>query len=347
MHSNENQIVIVGGGLIGLLSAWYLSRAKQRVVVIDRSRPGFESSWAGAGVLSPLYPDRYPAISGLVKYSQEEYPPLAHELTRTTGINPELQMCKLLVLDEDRDSQAKKGTYPSAHIRSPRLLQALKRTLAIKGVEFIDNCEMTAVEAKNGRLAGLRTNNGLLRTRRCIVAAGAWAGKLLETTGLALPIIPIKGQLIVFKSVPGLVPDVVVRDYKYIVERKDGCTLVGSTLENTGFNKDITKPAFQELYKAAVDFFPAIADYPVEHHWAGLRPGSPDDCPFIATHPDIRGLVVCAGHYRNGFATGPASARLAVDLLQNGSPNLDPTPFRLDRPLPRWSDVLRMDLTHC
>ncbi|MFL6652271.1 MAG: NAD(P)/FAD-dependent oxidoreductase, partial [Sulfurifustaceae bacterium] len=102
-------------------------------------------------------------------------------------------------------------------------------------------------------------------------------------------------------------------------------------IEDVGFDKSITDEGRRSLYEAAVDLAPELADFGVVGHWAGLRPSSPDDLPFIGEHPAARGLYVCAGHYRNGFATGPATARMAVDLVLGKEPAMDPTPFRLDR----------------
>jgi len=116
----------------------------------------------------------------------------------------------------------------------------------------------------------------------------------------------------------------------------DGLVLVGSTVEDVGFERCITEVAHKELWEFAIGLVPDLRKYHIEHHWAGLRPGSPDDLPFIGEHPDIKGLVVCAGHFRNGFATGPATARIAIDIMLGNKPSVDVWPYRLDRPCPQW-----------
>lgn len=355
--------VIVGGGIIGLLAAWYLIKAGKTVLIVERGCIGQESSWAGGGILSPLYPHRYPAIGALVHWSQKEYPQLVEELVALTRMDPQLIPSELLLLGEKMIRHAESGRsrarvitageleriepalkvstdgaicYPSAQVRNPRLVSALRTALAKKGVVFYESCEVRAFRSEQSHLSGLLTSRGAIEASCCIVTAGAWTSELLTPTYLRLPIRPIKGQIIVFAARPGLIRHIIVHQYRYLIPRSDGRILVGSTIEDVGYEKEITVAARQELCRAALDLVPALREYPIEHHWAGLRPGSPDDAPFIGEHPEIKGLFVCAGHYRNGFATGPASARLVVDMLLGRPPDVDPSPFRLDRPLPEW-----------
>lgn len=355
--------VIVGGGIVGLLSAWYLVESGQAVVVLDKKNIGKESSWAGAGILTPLYPNRYPSLLPLLNPSLNEYRRITAQLIALSGLDPELVSCRLIVIDEATapffDEMGKPAellpianvkllepelnveagralSYSSAHIRSPRFVAALRSALSKLGVTFIEGCGVVRFMSEAGVLHGLVTTKGFLKANRCLVAAGAWTGELLKAVGLHLPIRPIKGQIIAVAARPGLISHIVVKDYHYLVPRKDGRILIGSTLESTGFAKETTQRARHELYAAATDLIPPISKYPIEYHWAGLRPGSPDDAPFIGEHPEIRGLFVCAGHYRNGFATGVASAGLVVDLMLGRPPAIDPTSFRIDRQYPAW-----------
>lgn len=354
--------IIVGGGIAGLLAAWYLIEAGEKVTIVEKQHVGRESSWAGAGVLSPLYPDRYPSIASLVTQSLDEYSRIAKELVDLTGLNPELVLCELILLDGQTNACGKAQTlgkivtgtalkrmepslnapsgraicYSSAHLRNPRFLSALRSALSRKGATLLESCEVQSFRNNAGRLEGLLTSRGILTTSRCVVTVGAWTGELLKKVGLSVPIKPIKGEIVLFAARPGLLSHIIVKNYLYLVPRMDGRILVGSTVENAGFFKEITKSAREKLYAGAIELVPALREYPIEHHWAGLRPGSPDDAPFIGEHPAIKGLFVCAGHYRNGFATGPASARLVVDMMLGRQPMVDPVPFRLDRPCPEW-----------
>jgi glycine oxidase len=112
-----------------------------------------------------------------------------------------------------------------------------------------------------------------------------------------------------------------------VIPRRDGRVLVGSTLEYVGFDKQTTGEALDELKRAALELIPNLGTLPIEHHWAGLRPGSPRGVPIIGPHPEIANLYICAGHFRNGVVLGPASARLLSNQLLEGRPILDPTPY--------------------
>lgn len=351
--------LVVGGGVIGLLIAWYLSEAGEQVVIIDRGQTGKESSWAGGGILTPVYPDQHPLLESLISRSRPEYETLTAGLTKLTGIDCELLFSQLVVLDADDHRSPVKLTlvdsatlaamepalvvpnrfaycFPTAQIRNPRFLAALRSALLGRGVEILENCGALKLEARARRLSGVNTTQGQFSISRAVVSAGAWTANLLAETQLSLPISPVKGQMIVFRARPRLVSNIIVYRHRYLIPRADGRILVGSTVEPTGFVKETTNVARSELYAAAIELVPELKVCPIEHHWAGLRPGSPDDAPFIGEHPGIKGLFVCAGHYRNGFATGPASARLVVDMMLGRPLSVDPTPFRLDRPCPEW-----------
>ncbi|MFW6191374.1 MAG: NAD(P)/FAD-dependent oxidoreductase, partial [Thiohalospira sp.] len=89
-----------------------------------------------------------------------------------------------------------------------------------------------------------------------------------------------------------------------------------------------TEEAGRQLVRMATDLVPALGNAPVEGHWAGLRPGSPEGVPLIGPHPELAGLYLNTGHYRNGVVMGPASARLLTDLLMGWPTRLEPTAYR-------------------
>ena len=358
-------IYIAGAGIIGLLTAREFIRADRPVVVLERQSTGRESSWAGGGILSPLYPWRYAAeANALARHSQALYPALCSDLLHSTGIDPEWTASGLLMLDvEDGEvaqnwvqsqqraltslqGQALQDAEPAlaatghhgllladvAQVRNPRLLAALRAELLRSGVEIRENVTITGFTHETGRLTGMTTDSGNIPATQCVVATGAWTGELLANTGIALEIEPVRGQMLLFQATPGLLSHILLQDYHYLIPRRDGHILVGSTLEPAaGFDKTTTVPGKQELQQAALELVPALADYPVVRQWAGLRPGSPKGIPYIDEHPKIAGLYLCAGHYRNGFALGPASARLVADLVLQRKPTLKIRPYRVDR----------------
>jgi glycine oxidase len=139
------------------------------------------------------------------------------------------------------------------------------------------------------------------------------------------------------RAPPGIVRGIVLYRGDYLIPRSDGRVLVGSTLENAGFNKATTSQARNDLRTKAIEWVPALSKSQVEHHWSGLRPGSPAGIPYVGEHPHIRGLYFNTGHFRCGVVLAPASAQLATDLMLGRTPELSPTPYAVDAVRPHAS----------
>jgi glycine oxidase len=359
-----SDFVVVGGGVIGMMTALQLADAGHSVTLVERGDCGHEASWAGGGIVSPLYPWRYSEpVSRLATWSEGYYPELASRLYEETGIDPEYRQKGLLYLGVEDESRAiawaKEVGKPLEQVdaaflyakepnvapgyaealwmptlgslRNPRLVRALRTRLAgLPRVCLREQCEVTGFDMTGGRVVALQTSRGPVSGDHVIVCGGAWAAALLERVGVELPVRPVKGQMILFRAPPGLVQRVVLREGRYVIPRADGRILAGSTLEETGFDKSTSQEARESLRQSALKIIPALADCEVEHHWAGLRPGSPDGVPFIGPVPGVSNLSVNAGHYRNGLVLAPASTRLLVDQLLGREPIIAPAPYRLE-----------------
>ena len=355
------QTIIIGAGVIGLLTAFNLATAGADVVLLDRASVGQESSWAGGGIVSPLYPWRYsPAVTALAHWSQDFYPQLAQRLLAATGIDPEVHKTGLYWLDLDDEAEALawaaeqnrplravdiSSVYEAvpvmgggfqravhmadiANVRNPRLVKSLKAALlALPNVTVHEHAAVTGFVRDGDTVLGVSTSSGDILGDRVVLAAGAWSGELLQLLGLNLPVEPVKGQMILYKCVSDFLPSMVLAKGRYAIPRRDGHILIGSTLEHEGFDKTPTEPALESLKASAIELIPALADAQVVGHWAGLRPGSPEGIPFIGPVPGFKGLWLNCGHYRNGLVLAPASCQLLTDLLLAQAPIIDPAPY--------------------
>lgn len=173
---------------------------------------------------------------------------------------------------------------------------------------------MTDIIVDAGKARGVRLENENLYADSVIIAGGAWSAGLVADVQ-SVDIEPVKGQMIMFKGDPGQVKRIVLADGHYIIPRRDGRVLAGSTLEKSGFDKSTSTTALDELYKTATALVPCLEGLTIERQWAGLRPGTANGIPYICAVDKVEGLYLHAGHYRNGIVLGPASVKLLVELV--------------------------------
>jgi len=354
--------IIVGGGAIGLLTARQLFLQGVDVLLLEKSTLGGESSWAGGGIISPLYPWRYDdSVNILVERSKKIYPELSRALFGETGRDCELINSGLFTVIEDGQQAilnwAKKWSLDASfvddsdvihvieksvgsvvnkgiwmpdimQIRNPKLVDALRASFDHLSIPYQEQTTVEEIIVKNNKVTGVRTKHKTFFADKIIIASGAWSAQF-SVTQSSVDVLPVKGQMIMYKGEPALVKRIVLSEGHYIIPRKDGRILAGSTLEKIGFDKTISSAAFDELHQAAVALVPLLKDLPVERQWAGLRPGTEKGIPYICPHDDIGGLYVHAGHFRNGIVLGAASAELMVDIVLDRKPWCDVTPYTM------------------
>jgi len=358
-------ITLVGGGIIGLLSAREFLEAGATTAIVDKQAIGQEASWAGGGILLPLYPWRQAeAIARLVLKSLDVYPKLMADLFHHTGLDPEWQPCGLLVAKNPDAGLARAwcdshqiSCLPAgpqhfnglrsepktplwlpgiAHVRNPRLLKSLKQDLVLKGCQFYEHQPITGLELKAGRIIRLSSHHLTLPVNQVVLASGAWTGQIfrecLPVAGHIPKIKPVKGQMVLYDAQPETLAFMVLDGDHYLIPRRDGKILAGSTVELAGFDKSTSTGTFDHLNHFAQNLLPSLKDYPAIHHWAGLRPGTEQGIPYIDRHPEISNLSVNAGHFRNGLVMGPASARLLVDLVLGRPPCIAAEPYQFSSP---------------
>jgi glycine oxidase len=355
-----NRVVIIGGGVIGLFVAWELAQAGKQCLLLEQGALGRESSWAGGGILSPVYPWRYPpAVGRLARASALQYQELAERLNQQGDGDIGLLASGMLMLDPGEAEAVVQGELacedPYEHIgrerlrqlapalapgferalwlaqihqvRNPRLCRALANAIRRLGVVVLEHTPVEAIVQRHGRVSGVRAGGRVIAADAVVLAAGAWSARLLPESSPVAQIRPIKGQMLLLQAPPGLIRQILVSDGRYLIPRADGLVLVGSTMEDVGFDKQVDAAVRDELLAHASGVVPALAQAQIVSHWSGLRPAVAEGIPLIGTHPDLEGLFVNSGHFRNGLCTAPASARLLADLMLGRTPDTDPAPY--------------------
>lgn len=358
-----NDVVIIGGGVIGLTTAYFLAKDGGRVAIIERGAVGKEASWAGAGIIPPSSRtaartpfDRLRAIG------HDFFPALSAELSQRTGIDNGYWVCGGLELggghepaDEEwrgegvacqaLTAEAARDLEPTlapdagpafllpelAQLRNPWHMRALESACAALQVSFHTDLEVQGFKTAGNRIDAAVTNQGEVHGDRFLIAAGAWSEHLLHQLGWQPGIRPIRGQIALLKPEETLLRHVILAGAQYIVPRRDGYVLVGSTEEDCGFDKRTTAQGIDQLLRLAMRLVPALARANIEKTWAGLRPGSPDGLPFLGRVPAWDNIWVGAGHFRAGIQLSPGSALLLKQMLLDQPAAMDTTPFRLDR----------------
>jgi glycine oxidase len=362
--SQHPDVLILGGGVIGLSVAYSLARDKVRVEVVDKGDLGQEASWAGAGILPPGDPARARTpFDRLRALSAAAFPVLSQELRERTGIDNGYLRCgglELLAGPEDPDDQEWRGDgirceelsasdllrlepnlapgfakafhLPDmAQLRNPRHVKALVAGSASLGVGLRPGCPVVGVERQGGRVTAVNTACGRLTAGRYLIAAGAWSDALLAEVGWRPGIRPVRGQIALLNPGVPLFRRVLMLGKRYLVPRPDGRVLAGATEEDVGFDKRTTAGAIRDLLDLAIALVPALAAAPLERSWAGLRPRSPDGLPFLGAVPGIENLYVAAGHFRAGIQLSPGTATVMTELMLGRTPTIPLDAFRLDR----------------
>jgi glycine oxidase len=360
-------VLVIGGGVIGLTTAYYLGREGVSVRVLDRSAAGSEASWAGAGIIPPGNPAHAAfAYNRLRAMSAEAFPALTAELLEQTGIDNGYRVCGgievfendptpvLRIWREERIDSRRLTTEElrflepevrppteeihylprMAQVRNPWHVRALVAACEKVNVEIEPNAAVTRLRLAGNRVAAAIIEDGREHVAdRFLVAAGAWSDRLLLQLGVRTGVHPVRGQIVLFRSPEPLLRRVVSVGKCYLVPRQDGRILAGATEEpEAGFEKRTTEIGVGGLVRFATGLLPRLATAEVEKTWAGLRPGSPDGLPFLGPVPGTDNVFAATGHFRAGIQLSPGTASVMSELLAGRRPAIPLDDFRLDRP---------------
>lgn len=333
----NTSVLVVGGGIVGCLTAMQLRKQGYEVTVVERNiiaaQTSGEASWAGAGIAFPLLPWFYQdVVNELALAGARAYPELSAELFAETGIDPECTHNGMLIqppFEREQalawgekfvvaiEEQGENLLIPEVvQIRNPRLLQSLKAWLIKHGVKLREQTKLIPLQENATPVKSWQTTEGeTLKADIFVVTSGAWSFELLQQTTLNLDIKPMRGQMLLYQLTPGLLPHIVYRDGFYMLQRRDGYLLAGSSLEDVGFDTSVTESMREEMRAKAEAILPALHGQAIVKHWSGLRPGTPHNIPMIGRHPQIENLYLNTGHFRYGVTMAPECARRIVELI--------------------------------
>ncbi len=340
----------MGGGIIGLSLSIALRKRGMRVLVVERGEPGREASHAAAGMLADCPLETPPVLLALARASAQMYPEFVHELQDESGMKVDLRDDgTLLFVSSDRDSELSefctanplpaplpdlepalaetngRAVYLKERSVDPRALvaAALKATKH-RGVDISSGTTVTDVLLSDGKVTGVRADKTQY-TAPCVVnCAGAWAASFSTHR---FPTRPVKGQMLAVACAERNVLRHVIRGPDvYLVPRSDGRIVIGSTLEEVGFDKRTDVDTIQRMHQAAIRMVPALGQARVLEDWAGLRPGTPDDLPILGA-TTTPGYFVAAGHFRDGILLAPVTAHVMARAITGAQPDYDISKF--------------------
>ncbi|MCD1260524.1 glycine oxidase ThiO [Paenibacillus athensensis] len=354
--SRMDDVIVIGGGVIGCSIAYQLAGRGLAVTVLERGRLGGEATAAAAGMLgAQAEMDETGPLFQLSRWSRSLFPQLAEELGALTGIGIGLVREGLLHLavDEAQEQELRaraalqraagetaawldaaeavrlepalsrelRGALylPSdGQVEAPQLARALAAGAALRGARLREYAQAQELLVERGRVVGVLTDDGPRYAERVVAAAGVWSGRLLSGIGAELPLAPVKGECFSVLASPGLLRRTLFTPGCYIVPKAGGRLVVGATMQPGSYDRRVSLAGIAGLMQTAQRLLPAIGEAEWERAWSGLRPQSADGLPYLGAVPGYEGLYVAAGHYRNGILLAPATGVWLAALVAGG-----------------------------
>jgi len=347
------KFVIVGAGVAGLSIGWRLAAAGAEVTILERAQPGRGATWASAGMISTTAEtgESAGAEADFAKHSAHLWPHFAREVEEASGIDVGYRVDGTLIVAHTADEAAAlsarakgspaleflvpDGARSLEPLLAPDILgalydpdeaqvdnRALGMALAVAfrraGGNLQTNESVVRFDTQDGRVIGALTPFALHAADAFILAAGAWSGQIDGLPPeIVPPVVPVKGEMIALEPAGAALPKHVIwGNGVYLVPRK-GRLLVGATVSRDGFDTRPTATAAQFLFDRAATLLPDLAQWMLAEHWAGLRPGSPDDLPILGRSA-LENLFIASGQFRNGILFAPAIADLMFRLVMKG-----------------------------
>jgi glycine oxidase len=353
------KVIVIGGGIIGASIAWRLMAEATEVVVLERACLGQEASWAAAGMIAPqaealaagVFFDLCLAarrlfdetVDRLTEYDTHGILYLALDFAERAELQSRARWHREAgaIVDELSGVEARRiepAISPEAlfalhfpdnrRVENRKLTQAYI-TAAIKaGAQFREGVRVDSIAITGGRANGVRLHDGaLLEADLVVVAAGSWSHHIRGLEADRVVLHPVRGQMLCFETRSRILTPAIFSMAAYIVPRRDGRILVGSTMEEAGYNKAVTLAGIEKIGRGALAMVPSLAELPFREAWAGLRPATTDLLPVIGHSPSVANVIWSTGHYRSGILLSALTGEVVADLVGGRTPSIDLAPF--------------------
>jgi glycine oxidase len=339
-------VIIVGGGIIGLSIAIDVRKRGATVLIVERGEPGRESSHAAGGMLVDCSAETPAPLQALAIASARLYPEFAHELEVESGMKVDLRDAGTIVLPAPELVHEQPGFSLSSLLPAPlaelepsladpkrpafylgersvdprALTAAAIKTAKNRGVDFSSGDPVTQIDISDGCVSGVTTTKTAFLASKVVNCAGAWAGQIAPHQ---FPTRPVKGQMLCL-VMPSreMIKHVIRSPEVYLIPRSDGRLLVGATVEEAGFDKRTDRTTIQHLHRAALALVPKLVDAKILEDWAGLRPGTPDALPILGA-TGVAGYFVSTGHFRDGILLAPITAQVMANMITGRATGYD------------------------
>ena len=358
--------LVIGGGIIGSCVAWRLAREHAEVRILERGRLGQEASWAAAGMIAPQAEAQGPGpFFDLCMRARDVFAATVPTLRAESGIDPEYDDAGILYVAFDAAESAElreRAKWQTAaggvvaelsaaearqmepalaaevnyavHMPADRrtdnrkLTHAFAAAAVAKGARVHEGMRVASIVVKNGRATGVRLDDGKELAADVIVnASGAWASDFRGLEADQVATYPVRGQMLCFEGLRPLAGPSVFSAHGYLVPRRDGRLLAGSTMEEAGYDKRVTLDGMEKITRGARKMMPSLGNLPFREAWAGLRPATRDFLPILGASPNAANVFYATGHFRSGILLSALTGEIIADLVFDRAPSINLEPF--------------------
>lgn len=340
-------VAIIGGGIIGCSIAYYLAKENIDVAVFEEKQIASKSTSAAAGMLGAHSEcDDLEIFYPFARSSQLAYFKLQDELRELSGVDIELRkggIFQLAYSAQEKEELSATLSLPtvswygnsevrnrengvSADIIGAAYIEddvnvlphstclAFSKSAQVFGASIFEYTPVFAIQ-KEDSIYTIKTNKGTFQAKTVVIANGVWSSSFFHQLGLHHTLSPVKGECVSVSSEQPLLKHTLFHEHCYIVPRNNGRLVIGATMVKNDWHEQPTLGGLESLIAKAKTMLPTVTDLKIESCWAGLRPQTFDNKPFIGHHPEDEGILFATGHFRNGILLAPATGQMIRDLI--------------------------------